>query len=433
MRSTSNSCRGQPVIDLRGATDDDGETANATASSAAPALLKRPQFRAYLAANAAFMLPGGIMGVLFPWLVAVQLAASAQQLGLAQMASQIPMLLLVIFGGILADRRDPRRILLGIHLLASVPPLALALVILGGQLNYAVLIAFALASGTLAAFSMPARDSLLTTVGGDQVQRAVGFSMGLQFLVQVTGFGLASLADSTGPVPLLLLMSALMASGFFAALALPHRLTPVVTEALRPSDVLAGVTLTLRSALLLPPMILAFGTGVFYAGSFMVLLPLIVRDVYGGSAAGIGAAFIAVMLGTLISIVIIIRGPGIRRQGRAMLLSQGLGAVVLASLVLNPPKAGFLAILLLWGMCGGIGMLMSRTIVQQAAPESHRGRVLSVFSLANLGGMPLGSLLLGFAAGAIGPSAALFIPAVAMLSLSVSVGLTSALWRQKEA
>ena len=56
------------------------------------ALTRRPAFQAYLGCLATFWLPGGIMAVLVPWLVAVQLAAPAEQLGLAQMALQLPTL-----------------------------------------------------------------------------------------------------------------------------------------------------------------------------------------------------------------------------------------------------------------------------------------------------------------------------------------------------
>ncbi|MCC5886341.1 MAG: MFS transporter [Gammaproteobacteria bacterium] len=403
-------------------------------SSEAPAepLLQRGGFLAYLGCLGTFWLPGGILGVLFPWLIAVQLGAPAQQLGLAQMALQLPTLVLVLFGGVLADRRDPRRILLAVHLCAALPPLTLALLLSFGHLNLAMLIGYAVASGTCAALGMPARDSLLTSVAGDQIQRAVGLTMALQFGAQIAGFTLASRADQIGAVPLLLLMSAVFAMGAAAVLRLPSRATPATPAVRGPGDLLGGITESLRSSLLWPPMLLAFGTGIFFAGSFVVLLPLFIRDVYGGGAGGIGASFICFMVGTLVSILIQVRRP-ILRQGRALILSQIIGGAVLATLALELPLQGFLAAMFCWGLCGGVGMVTSRSMVQAAAPESHRGRVLGVYAMTSFGGMPIGSLALGFIIALLGPLHAVLVPAGAMILLAGLVALTSSLWRQRTA
>ena len=91
--------------------------------------------RWYLASSACFLVPGGIQMVLFPWLVAVQLGESAEKVGIAQMAGQIPALALILMGGVIGDRFDQRRILLVIHVLAAIPPLVLAGIVHGGRAN----------------------------------------------------------------------------------------------------------------------------------------------------------------------------------------------------------------------------------------------------------------------------------------------------------
>jgi hypothetical protein len=55
--------------------------------------------RWYLASTACFLVPGGIQMVMFPYLVAVYLAESPARVGIAQMASQLPMLFLILWGG----------------------------------------------------------------------------------------------------------------------------------------------------------------------------------------------------------------------------------------------------------------------------------------------------------------------------------------------
>ena len=70
-------------------------------------------------------------------------------------------------------------------------------------------------------------------------------------------------------------------------------------------------------------------------------------------------------------------------------------------------------------------MNMLRSIVQAASSATHRARVMSVFSLGMMGGMPIGSLLMGFAAGAIGALPALLVPVVGVLAAVVYVYLST--------
>ena len=77
----------------------------------------------------------------------------------------------------------------------------------------------------------------------------------------------------------------------------------------------------------------------------------------------------------------------------------------------------FLVAIFAWGMCGTIPMSMSRSIIQSAAPGDYRARVLAVYSLANLGGMPLGAAYWGFIAGYWGPQETMWIVAGTMASI----------------
>jgi len=78
--------------------------------------------RWYLTSTAFFLVPGGIQQVLFPWLVAVYLLESPMRLGIAQMAGQLPMLFLILWGGLLGDRLDQRRLLIFLHMVMVAPP-----------------------------------------------------------------------------------------------------------------------------------------------------------------------------------------------------------------------------------------------------------------------------------------------------------------------
>jgi MFS family permease len=171
-----------------------------------------------------------------------------------------------------------------------------------------------------------------------------------------------------------------------------------------------------------------FAVGVFFAGTYMVILPLMVRDLYAGSASGIALVFAANMLGTCTTIVFLIRRGGVARPGRALLATGVISCLVLSLLHFQLPEWLFYLVVYGWGMCGGISMTMSRAIVQEAAPETHRARLMSVYSLGMMGGMPIGSLLLGWCVGQFGARNAVLVPVLGMACVIALLLLTSRLW-----
>jgi len=385
--------------------------------------------RWYLTSTACFLVPGGIQMVLFPWLVAVYLHETPARVGLAQMAGQLPMLLLILWGGLVGDRFDQRRLLIGLHLGMMAPPLAMAALVGADLIVYEVLLAWAFIGGCFGAFAQPARDALLNRVAGRDIQRVVTLAIGVQFGVQVLGFAVGSLADAVGPAPLLLVQSLFMLGAALAASRVP-RLPPQPPRPRRHPlrEIGEGLGMAWRSDAIRPAILLTFAVGLFFAGTYMVVLPLMVRDLYGGSAGGIALAFAANMLGTCTTIFLLMRRGGVDRPGRALVLGATLSSCILLTLHLELPVWGFYLAVYLWGMCGGISMTMSRSIVQEASPESHRARLMSVYSLGMMGGMPLGSLLLGWCVEHLGARDAVLIPVVGMLTVLLLLVVRSPIW-----
>ncbi len=391
--------------------------------------MKAP-LRWYIASTACFLVPGGIQMVMFPYLVAVLLAESADKVGIAQMAAQIPALLLVLFGGVIGDRFDQRRILLVVHACMVLPPLVLAAITRADALTYSVLVGYALIGGVFGAFAQPARDALLSRVAGDRVQHTVTVLIAMQFTVQIAGFGLGALADVVGPAPLMLVQAVVMGLGALAVQRIrlaPMALSPTRTSPVR--EIAEGVRMVLRSRSILPAILCTFSVGVFFAGTFMVLLPLMVRDVYGGGAGEISLAFVANMAATVLVTLWLLRRGGIERQGRALVLGLAGGVVFIVPLHFAIPMWGFYLTVFGWGLGGGFVMAMSRTIVQEAAPASHRARVMSVYSLGMMGGMPIGSFAMGHAINAFGPLNAALIPVVGMTVVLAAIVAKTDMWQ----
>jgi MFS family permease len=393
----------------------------------------RDQARWYFASVSGFMVPLGIQSVLLSYLLAITLKQPAERFGITQMLGQLPMLLLLLVGGWLADRVDPRRLLIGLHSAGIVMPLLLAIVLWQGQVSEAVVLLYALVWGVISAFAMPARDGLLNRVAGGQVQRMVTITMGIQFGMQMLGQAFAGQAERWGPVGILLVQCAVLALGAYAASRLPAQRTADLANRAARGPILRELGEGLQVLFSDPPIratfLLLCGMGLFFAGVFVVLIPLAVRDLYAGGASDIAIAMIAFGMGTLTSIVVLVRRGGVRMPGRALCVSQFAGCAALAPIGLAAPVWVFYLCIFAWGMCGGVAMSMSRTIMQELAPATHRSRVMAAFSIATGGGSPLGSLLMGYAISALGVRWSVLVPIIGVTLTTASVMATHSLWR----
>ena len=91
----------------------------------------------------------------------------------------------------------------------------------------------------------------------------------------------------------------------------------------------------------------------FFMGCFIVCFPLVVRDVFGGSSGDLATLSAFNSLGLVLTILLTLRLGYVSQPSRALLLFQGLGAVVLLASGLMQNFTLFVAAVFCWGLCGG--------------------------------------------------------------------------------
>ena len=368
---------------------------------------------------------------MFAWLVTMVLHETPQMVGVAQMAMLVPVMLLMLFGGGVADALGGRRVAILAQSFAVVPSIGLLLVLAFDALDFRLMIIYAVAMGCATAFVTPARDGLLNLVAEGRIQRTVTLVSLIQFGVQMVGFTVAGLAGRIGPLAVIGFQTAVLIVGAVAYTRLP---APPVRSVVMPSlrdlvgSVVEGSQTVLRSDSMRPVVVQNIAMGICFMGSYIVAMPLLVREVYQGDAADLSMVMIANALGLVTSILLLLLGGGLRRQGRALLLAHFLGCIFLAAAGLDFGFWAAIACIYLWGACGGVAMSMSRTIMQEAAPDGQRGRVMAFFSFSFMGAGPLGALIAGYLVGWVGPPIALFISSATLMVVIVAVALTSSLW-----
>jgi MFS family permease len=392
-------------------------------------------FPAYLVGLTSWFVPLGVQMVLFPWLVAVVLHMDAFAVGLAQAAVMAPSLLFLPLGGLVADRGNPRRLLLRYHVIYALPPLALATLLLtGGELSYALLIFYGVVAGCIGAFAIPTRDALLpVVVKSGELPRAVALVTALQFFGQLIGIACASSADWLGAPPLLLLNAGLLLLGCLAVKRLPQPQPHPPSQ--QPGfwrSIGEGFSAAVKSDQIWPVLLLNFGVGVFYVGPFMAVLPLAVRDNYHGGSLELSYVNLAFWAATIAaSMALVALARRVTMRGRLIGLAVATGAVILMSLSTLPPFPVFVALIFVWGIGAGITMTQSRTVVQIVAPATHRARLMALFQLGLSGGGPIGALLTGSICAVWGLKAAMLLPALAMILLIGFVLVRSRLWTMR--
>jgi hypothetical protein len=313
--------------------------------------------------------------------------------------------------------------------------LVLALILVSGHLSYSVLIIYALAMGTLGAFAMPARDSALTRIAETDIQQAVTLAMGTQMAAQLAGMLVVAFTALIGAPLLLVFQMAMLIAGALATRKLDP-LPPIHASAGegRLAQILDGIAMARADKIAFAVIGLNFAVGLFYVGSFMVVLPLMVRDVYHSTDAQFTSRFAMINIsfwgGTIAATVALLKIGHVVRRGRVMMGALASGLVVLMLLSAEMPFATLCLLCFIWGIGAGTTMTMGRTIVQLAAPPSHRARILALYQLGFSGGAPIGSLMMGFLVGGMGLRHAVYAPSALMVVILALLFLTP-IWSYK--
>jgi MFS family permease len=371
----------------------------------------------------------GMQAVLLSWLVVGTLGAPAEVVGLVQMAHMAPVLLLLALGGATADRVDRRRLLMLLHLGTGSLALMLAVLVGSGRLGLPALFAYAVGMGTLTAFATPARDAFLSDVADGNLMRAATALTLAQFGAQAAGTFTAGSARAVGLAPVLGLQALLMFAGVAAASRLPRRPPTVSKGRIGLAELGAGFREVRRSPTLRSTLLMMSGVGLFFAGAYHVVMPVVIRDHFGGDVRDLSLFMTLLQCGVVLGASsLLLRGRALRR-GRTLVLA--MGGVGLPILVLSsgPSFPWALAAAFAWGLLVALFQSMGRAIIQENAPDAQRARVLSVYSLAVMGAQVVGSPVAGWLAGRLGGLGAL---SAATLGIWLFVGLlalSTPVWR----
>ncbi len=391
---------------------------------AAPPSLRNLTFAAFMAANALERLASSALKVLLGFQV-YELTHKPLDLGWLGLAEAGPSIVLVLYGGHVADRLPRRRIvLIGTAALAL---LAAALAAAAGSGHaLPVLFAAAVLTGAIGAFADPALSGLEA-----HVVPVAGLLRGLALLATtgrtatMLGPALGGLAwAALGPSSTYAGLAALFAASVAVmAAGVPEAPAPEATEddAGVWRSIREGVAFVFRSEVLLGSMALDL-FAVFFGGA-TALLPVFATDILGAGPAGFGLLRSASAAGSLTAAAFATRLVPPRWAGIVLHgVIAGFGvSMVLFGLSRSLPLS--VAALFVAGVCDGVSVVIRRAILRLASPEAMRGRIAAVRLVFLSSSNELGAFESGVAASLLGAPAAVWAGGLVTLGVVVVTAL----------
>ncbi|MDI6103747.1 MFS transporter [Actinoplanes sp. NEAU-A12] len=334
-------------------------------------------------------------------LAVLQTSGNATDLGIVLAANMLPMLVLLLAGGVLADRFSRRLLLIAANLVSGAAIAAVAVILLTGRYHLGTVAALSLLTGAVGAFAAPAlRGIVPELVADDDLQRANALLSGSGHAVRIIAPTVAALLTATAGGGWALAVDActyLVAALLFRRLPAGSR-TPAATRAL-PDGLAAGwrVFRSLRWVVLTS---LSFAViNAVNVGPWNILGPLLVTDHDG--ALGWGAVLSIRAAGLLLMSVLAVRLV-LRRPLRTGRLLGVLPALPLLALGLS----GDMWIVAVAAFVGGLGFTVSAitwdTALQSRVPREALSRVSAFDDLFSYAAIPLSQLAAGPLAAAIG-------------------------------
>jgi MFS family permease len=370
-----------------------------------------------------------MMAVAQSWLV-LQLTGDPFILGLVAAVQFTPVLILGLFGGVIADALPKRRTLVLTQGSAAILSSIMAILVFTGVVQVWHVFVVALLLGIRNSVDMPTRQAFsVEMVGREDIGNAVALNSAMFNGARVVGPALAGLAIGAFGIGLAFLIDAISYLAVIGALlamdesSLHTRPGVARPESVREvGDHLREGLRYVRSTPLVLLAISVIGLISTFGMNFSVIIPPLTQLVLHSDALGYGILMAAMGVGSLVAAL------AIAFSGRTGPVVIGAGALLLgvAEIVLGVSQAYVLSLVaMVFAGIGAISMAATcNTVIQLAVPDQLRGRVMSVYTTVFAGSTPIGGPLMGGIASAFGPAISSAIGGV----LSAATGLAALGW-----
>jgi MFS family permease len=357
------------------------------------------------------------------WLV-LTLTHSPLAVGVLALAQFLPFTAFSLFAGVIVDRLDARRTVVATQVGHMVLASTIAAITLLGVVEAWHVFVIAFLGGVVQVLDAPARQQLTyRMVGRAELQNAIALNSSVFNASRIVGPGLAGVLLAAFGAGICFAINAVSFLAVLAGLLLmrPSEFFPV-GESRRPTmlrGVREGIGYVRRSRDVLLVLILVLVVSTFCL-NFNVLLPVLAKETLHAGPRTFGVLSAAFGLGALIGGLF----AAAQERARKRIMLVGSAGFGLSELLLAPGGTVWLACVLLF--LGGVSFTTwssnSNSIVQLAAPDHMRGRVIGLYFWAFAGTGALGGIIAGWLIHVGGTRLAFFVAGIAALATTAIVG-----------
>ncbi len=367
------------------------------------AALKHRNFRLFFVGQLVSLIGSWMQNTAQGWLV-YQLTGSKVLLGTVAAVGSLPMLLLSVWGGSVADRHPKRTVVFFTQTAMMLQAFVFAALVWTGHIGPGTILVLAAVGGAAMAFDMPARQAFMVEMTSrEDLMNAVSLNSSIVNGARVIGPALAGLLMAEVGIALCFLLNGLSFLAVIAGL-LMMRLPAFVSPADPASagrHMLEGFTYVARHRRVRILLLLFAVVGIF-GWSYSVLLPAYATDILHVGEGGYSALLSANGLGALLG-ALTVATYGNRVRPRLLVLG---GLWVFSAMLLALAVVRWYPLVLACLLVGGWGMLLyfstTNTLIQTSVSDDMRGRVMGIWALVFGGMMPVGGLESGFVSHAVG-------------------------------
>jgi MFS family permease len=378
--------------------------------------LRHRNFQLFFSGQLISLIGTWMQSIAESWLV-YRKTGSALLLGATAFASQIPVFVVAPLGGIVADRFNRQRVVIGTQISSMILALVFATLTLTGLIQVWHIFVLALLLGVVNAFDIPARQSFLVDmVGKEDLMNAIALNSTMFNGARIIGPSIAGILVARIGEGWCFLANGLSYIAVISGLLMMRVTKPARLASHGPAlaHLIEGYrfarhTAPIRSLLLL------LGLVSLVAMPYTVLMPVFADQILHGGARGLGILMGATGVGAMFGALTLATRSGVLGLGRWVAFSCGGFGLFLAAFSFSHHFWLSAALLLPVGFCMMLGMSSSNTLIQAMTPDHLRGRVMAMYTMMFMGMAPFGSLFAGAAAEHLGATFAVSVGAVACI------------------
>ena len=316
-----------------------------------------------------------------------QLTRDPVILGVMSLFNAVPMVILSLYGGVIADRMQKKYVMLIGQVASAVVSSAVGLSLLTGYLNsetpgsWWVLAASSVCQGIIMALMMPSRQAILPEiVDGEQLMNAISLNtMGMNtfrlFAPAVAGFLIAKAGYET--VYFTVSAMYVVSTIFIAFLPLTSKVTRTTTNAL--TAMKEGFRYLRKETTIL--IILGFTLAVtILAMPFQQMMPIFTEDVLAVGPEGMGVLMSVSAVGSMVSSLVLASLPN-KKRGLMMLVGNIILGIALVGFSFSGHYSLSLVLIAFVGLGQMVQMALGTTLIQYYIDPAYLGRVMSIMMM----------------------------------------------------